>query len=95
MIQRQNNYIETISRETYEIVCSNYMKAKNKPTMRLSNKACNSIREKFGNDAVITAFGVIKSSENTAKGVKASVGWSKDKTYQEYKDGGCYEHIYL
>lgn len=31
MIQRQDNNIETISKEVYEIVCSNYMKAKNKP----------------------------------------------------------------
>jgi hypothetical protein len=29
--QRQDNNIETISKEVYEIVCSNYMKAKNKP----------------------------------------------------------------
>ena len=31
MIQRQDKYIEIISKEAYEIVCSNYMEAKNKP----------------------------------------------------------------
>lgn len=90
-----NGLLQIISKEEFELACSSYMKLKNKPTIKSSNEACNLIRRKHGNDAVVTAFGVIKSSENTAKGLRASVGWHKGKTYQEYKDGGCYEDIRL
>lgn len=54
---------------------------------------CDWLRSKYGEDAVVTRFGVIKSSKNTANGTKTSIGWRKGEKYTEYKDGGCFEDI--
>ena len=77
-----------ISRNEFVKACQDKMKQD-----QVQLTGCDWIRSKYGEDAVVTAFGVIKSSQNTANGTRTSIGWRKGEKYTEYRDGGCFEDI--
>ena len=56
---------------------------------------CKWLRDKYGEDAVVTKYGRIKSLKIEKEATsKPSVGWSSNpKRYQKYKDSDCYEDI--
>ena len=59
-----------------------------------SNSPCDLLKKTYGEDAVVTYYGRIKSKQVVDKKQKITKGWSKNPNYhQPYKDGGCYEDI--
>tara|TARA_R110000744_G_scaffold353407_1_gene459756 strand:- start:63 stop:548 length:486 start_codon:yes stop_codon:yes gene_type:complete len=55
---------------------------------------CDLLKERHGEDAVITYWGRIISKQVVDAKSKVTVGWSKNPNqHKEYKDGGCYKDI--
>lgn len=55
---------------------------------------CDLLKKKYGEDAVVTYYGRIKSKQVVDNKQRITKGWSKDPNYHKpYKDGGCYEDI--